>query len=102
MTVRSLEDEIDQAEQSHLSPAVEADMVDRTYAVAFDLTGKHRGDRTEDNVLASLRQIGLGSIRVALLARKRAQQTWDINPADEGAATAHRVLTALVASYLIS
>ena len=100
MTVRSLEDEIERAEQSHLSPAVEADMVDRTYAAAFALTGKHRESRTEDDVLASLRHVGLGSIRVALLARRRAQQTWDINPADKGAATAHRVLTTLVASYL--
>jgi hypothetical protein len=101
MSLRSLEDEIDRAERSHLSPAVEADMVDRTYAAAFDLTGKHRNDRAEDDVLAALRRIGLGSIRVALLARKRAQQTWDINPADEVAATSHRVLTNLVASYLV-
>lgn len=101
MTVRSLEDEIDRAERTHLSPAVEADMVDRTYSSAFDLTGKHRSDRSEDDVLAMLRRMGQGNIRVALLARKRARQTWDINPADEGAAIAHRLLTSLVATYLV-
>jgi hypothetical protein len=100
MDVRSLEDEIARAEQSHLSPAVEADMVDRTYEAAFDLTGKHRSGRADDEVVATLRRIGIGSIRVALLARRRAQETWDINPSDEVAAEAHRMLTDLVASYL--
>lgn len=97
---RSLEDEVDRGERSRLSPDFEADLVDQTYAAAFALTGKHRGNRTDDEVLAQLRHLGQGSIRVALLARKRARQTWDMNPADEGAAATHRILTDLAASYL--
>jgi hypothetical protein len=98
--VRSLEDEVDRAERSHLSAEVEADLVDQTYTAAFSLTGKHRGDRLDDEILRLLRRVGQGSIRVALLARLRARQTWDLNPADEEAATAHRMLTDLAASYL--
>lgn len=100
MSSRSLEDEIDRAERSHLSPHIEADLVEQTYSAAFALTGKSRGDLTDAEVVARLRRKGQGSIRVALLARKRARQTWDLNHSDEGAAAAVGVLTDVAASYL--
>ena len=101
MITRSLEDELDRAERSHLSPHIEGDLVEQTYAAAFALTGKSRGDLTESDIVERLRRTGQGSIRVALIARKRARQTWDLNPSDDGAAAAVAVLTDVAASYLL-
>lgn len=100
MTDKSLDDLVDLAEKNHLASAVEAQFVEYTYAAACRLVGKGRGDKTETDVLEALSRACQGSIRVALLARRRAAATWSLNPSDQDAGEVHRLLTLLAAGFI--
>ena len=100
VTTESIDDRVDAAERNHLRRSVEAQFVEYTHTAAFRFVGKHRAGLADDEMVAALRRSSQGSIRVALLARKRARETWDLNPADAEAAEAYRLLTLLAASFL--
>ena len=100
MTDKSIDEWVDLAERNHLSSAAEAQFVEYAYTAAFNAVGKGRGGRSEADILEDLVRACQGSIRVALMARRRASETWNLNPADQGAAEAHRLLTLLAASFI--
>lgn len=100
MTDKSIEERVDLAEKNHLSSSIESQFVEYTYAAAFRHLGKGRGDKPEAEVLEELVRACQGSIRVALMARRRASETWSLNPSDQDAAEAHRLLTLLAASFI--
>src|SRR5436309_706296 len=100
MTTRSMEELVDLAERKHLSAVVEADFVNTTYTIAFDMVGKYPSAMSDGDAVALLRRACQGSIRVALLARVRARATADLNPNDEVAAAAVRLLTELAYSFI--
>ena len=100
MTDRSIEERVDLAEKNHLSSSTEAQFVEYTYAAAFRFFGKGPRDKPEEEMLEELVRACQGSIRVALMARKRASETWSLNPSDQDAAQAHRLLTLLAASFI--
>lgn len=100
MPDRSVDELVDLAERQHLSPEVEAEFVDQAYAAAFS-SSKH-GEKSDEEVLRLLAAASQGSVRVLLLARQRTRATWDANPTDANAASAHRLLTLAAAALLPS
>lgn len=100
MTDKSMDERVDLAEKNHLSSSTEAQFVEYTYTAAFRFFGKGRGDKAEAEMLEELVRACQGSIRVALMARRRASETWSLNPSDRDAAQAHRLLTLLAASFI--
>ena len=100
MTDPSIDERVDLAERNHLSSSAEAQFVEYTYAAAFRFFGKGRGEKSEAEILEELVRACQGSIRVALMARRRASETWSLNPSDQEAAEAHRLLTLLAASFI--
>jgi hypothetical protein len=97
---KSIDELVDLAATNHLSASVEAQFVEYTYSAAFELVGKYRTDSTDVEVLDALGRACQGSIRVALMARRRAAATWNLNPADRDAGEVHRLLTLLAARFI--
>jgi hypothetical protein len=102
MQARSIDDRVDIAERNLLDPAIEAEFVERVYAVAAREEGKGAADRSDDEVLQEILERCQGSVRVALLARRRARDAARANPSDRAAAEVFRLLTEAADSFLPS